>query len=57
MTGGGGLALLAGLIILGTAAGTFELSEIVAMGDAIRVHDAYLPILILVLAGAFTKSA
>ena len=57
VTGGGGLALLAGLIILGTAAGTFELSEIVAMGDAIRVHDAYLPILILVLAGAFTKSA
>ncbi|MFT5485614.1 MAG: multicomponent Na+:H+ antiporter subunit A [Alphaproteobacteria bacterium] len=57
VTGGGGLALLAGLILLGGAAGSYELSEIIAMGDTIRVHDSYLPILILILAGAFTKSA
>ena len=57
LTGAGGLALLAGLILMGLAAGSFELSEIIAQGDAIRAHALYLPILILVLLGAFTKSA
>ncbi len=57
LTGAGGLALLAGLILLGNVAGSFELSEILAQGDLIRGHDLYLPILILVLLGAFTKSA
>ncbi|MDJ0950896.1 MAG: putative monovalent cation/H+ antiporter subunit A [Alphaproteobacteria bacterium] len=57
LTGAGGLALLAGLILLATAAGSFELSEILASGDAVREHGLYLPILVLVLLGAFTKSA
>lgn len=57
VTGTGGLALLAGMILLGQAAGTYSLSEIRGMGDAIRNHDYYIPILILFLAGAFTKSA
>ncbi|MEM6478138.1 MAG: putative monovalent cation/H+ antiporter subunit A [Pseudomonadota bacterium] len=57
VTGAGALALLAGLILIGFTAGTFELSEILAQGDALRESDLYIPILILVLAGAFTKSA
>ena len=57
VTGAGALALLAGLILLGLSAGTFEISEILAKGDAVRAHALYLPILILILAGAFTKSA
>ncbi len=57
LTGAGGLALLAGLILLGLAAGSFEFSAIIAQGDAVRAHDLYLPILVLVLMGAFTKSA
>ncbi len=57
LTGAGGLALLAGIILLGTAAGTFELSEIRSQGDLIRQHEMYVPILALVLLGAFTKSA
>jgi len=57
LTGTGGLALLAGMILLGNAAGSFELSEILTMGDEIRAHDHYVAILILFLAGAFTKSA
>ena len=57
LTGTGGLALLAGAILLGAAAGTYSLTEIRGMGDAIRNHDLYIPILILFLAGAFTKSA
>ncbi|MBF9043141.1 putative monovalent cation/H+ antiporter subunit A [Rhodobacterales bacterium HKCCE4037] len=57
VTGTGGLALLAGMILLGQAAGTFSLSEILTMGDAIRGHAHYDAILVLFLAGAFTKSA
>jgi multicomponent Na+:H+ antiporter subunit A len=57
VTGAGGLALLAGLILLGGAAGSFELSEINAQGAALAEHPLFLPILILLLAGAFTKSA
>jgi multicomponent Na+:H+ antiporter subunit A len=57
VTAGGGLALLAGLLLLGRAAGTYELSELVTQGDALRAHALYVPLLLLVLAGAFTKSA
>ncbi|NIA69765.1 putative monovalent cation/H+ antiporter subunit A [Pelagibius litoralis] len=57
VTGAGGLALLAGLILLGFAAGSFELSVILTQGDLIRADALYLPILVLVLLGAFTKSA
>ncbi len=57
VTGAGGLALLAGMILLGVAAGTYELSEIRLLGDAIRAHGLYVPIAILFLLGAFTKSA
>jgi multicomponent K+:H+ antiporter subunit A len=57
VTGGGGLALLAGLLLLGQMAGSFELSEVLARGDLIRVHPLYPIMLMLVLVGAFTKSA
>ncbi|WP_405404911.1 putative monovalent cation/H+ antiporter subunit A [Paracoccus sp. Ld10] len=57
VTGTGGLILLAGLIVLGTVAGTLQLSQIVTMGDMIRAHPWYLAIMLLFLAGAFTKSA
>ncbi|HEU4522873.1 MAG TPA: putative monovalent cation/H+ antiporter subunit A, partial [Thermoanaerobaculia bacterium] len=57
VTGGGGMALMAGFVLLGSAAGSFELTAILAQGDVIRAHPHYVPILILVLLGAFTKSA
>ncbi|MEJ5297995.1 MAG: proton-conducting transporter membrane subunit, partial [Armatimonadota bacterium] len=57
VTGTGGLAMLAGFLLLGTAAGSMELSEIVGRGEQIRSAALYLPVLILVLLGAFTKSA
>lgn len=57
VTGAGGLALLAGLVLLGMAGGSLELSALLAQGDLVRSHELYLPILILVLLGAFTKSA
>jgi multicomponent Na+:H+ antiporter subunit A len=57
ITGTGGLALLAGIVLIGNVAGTFELSEIRAQGDVVLTSATYLPILLLFLAGAFTKSA
>ncbi len=56
ITGAGGLALLAGLIWLGLVTGTTRISEITAAGG-LGGHAAYLPITLLVLAGAFAKSA
>lgn len=57
VTGGGGLALLAGLLIMGQIVGSMEMPEILASGDVLRSHPLYLEILFLVLAGAITKSA
>jgi multicomponent K+:H+ antiporter subunit A len=57
VTGAGGLALLAGILLLGGIAGSFDLSVILAAGERIRAHALYAPTLILILLGAFTKSA
>ncbi len=57
VTGGGGLALLAGILLIGNIAGSYELETVIAAADVIRGHELYLPALILVLLGAFTKSA
>ncbi|MGC1482083.1 MAG: putative monovalent cation/H+ antiporter subunit A [Chthoniobacterales bacterium] len=58
VTGLGGLALMAGLILLGRIAGTFEISEILALGPAPIIESPLFPAtLILILLGAFTKSA
>ncbi len=53
----GGLALLGGFVLLGHIAGSYELSAILPQGDAIRAHPLYTPMLVLILLGAFTKSA
>jgi multicomponent K+:H+ antiporter subunit A len=57
ITGAGGLAMLAGILIIGNIVGSFNLTEVLAAGDQIRQHDAYLPALVLILLGVFTKSA
>jgi len=57
VTGGGGLALLAGLLLMAQAGGAMELSTLLQSGDVLRDHPDYMAILILVLMGAFTKSA
>jgi multicomponent Na+:H+ antiporter subunit A len=57
VTGGGGLALLAGLIIMGSVAGSMELSEILSDPEALTGSALYVPMTILVLLGAFSKSA
>ncbi len=57
VTGSGGLALIGGMLILGQIAGSYQLTEILQQGDVIRASEWYLPALILILIGAFTKSA
>ena len=57
VTGGGGLAMLAGFLLIGATAGTFELSALRDMGEVLQDSPLYIPILVLVLCGAFTKSA
>lgn len=57
VTGTGGLAMIAGMMILGQIAGSYEISEILLAKDAIQSSEWYLPALILILIGAFTKSA
>jgi len=57
ITGSGGLAMLAGFLLLGHEVGSFQISEIVANPAAITESAAYAPALILIALGAFTKSA
>ncbi len=57
ITGAGGLAMLAGILLLGEMVGSYDLSVVLASGDVIRAHPLYVPALVLILLGAFTKSA
>jgi multicomponent Na+:H+ antiporter subunit A len=57
ITAGGGLALLLGLVVVGQMADSLRLSEWVARGEMLQAHPLYLPVLILILTGAFAKSA
>ncbi|MDE4133343.1 monovalent cation/H+ antiporter subunit A [Phaeobacter sp. QD34_3] len=57
ITGSGGLAMIGGMLILGHIAGSYDLSVILQNKDLIQASPLYLPALILILIGCFTKSA
>ena len=57
VTGSGGLAMIGGMLILGHIAGSYDLSVILQHKDLIQASPLYAPALILILIGAFTKSA
>lgn len=57
VTGGGGLLLLAGLLLLWGMTGVVQLSDLLQFGDVVRGSPLYFAALLLVLGGAFTKSA
>ena len=57
ITGGGGLCLLAGVLLIGHIVGTTDLDTVLAAGGQIRAHPMYETALVLVLLGCFTKSA
>lgn len=57
VTGGGGLALIGGLVLLGQIAGSYELGDILVRGELIQSSPLYPVALVLILLGCFTKSA
>jgi multicomponent K+:H+ antiporter subunit A len=57
VTASGGLCLFAGVLILGHIVGSYDLDRVLASGTLIRAHPLYLPTLVLILLGGFTKSA
>lgn len=57
VTGFGGLMMLSGFVLLGQVSGTYSIQEMFGQSGIITQHHLYLPILILILGGAFSKSA
>ncbi|MFD2670434.1 Na+/H+ antiporter subunit A [Marinicrinis sediminis] len=53
----GGFAMFAGFILLYVMTGTFSVREIYSQLDVVTAHDWFVPAMLLVLLGAFTKSA
>ncbi|WP_432816679.1 monovalent cation/H+ antiporter subunit A [Sulfitobacter sp. JB4-11] len=57
VTGMGGLAMIGGMLLLGQIVGSYDLSVILQNRELIQESPLYLPALILILLGCFTKSA
>jgi multicomponent K+:H+ antiporter subunit A len=57
VTGTGGLAMLAGMLVIGHIVGSYDLDHVLAAGALIKGHPLYLTALVLILLGALTKSA
>ena len=57
VTGGGGLAMLGGFMLLGQIAGTYEISAMLGQVAQIQADPMFVPALLLILLGCFTKSA
>lgn len=53
----GGFAMLAGFILLYVETGTFSIQSLIGQADVIMQSPFFIPAMILVLLGAFTKSA
>jgi NADH:ubiquinone oxidoreductase subunit 5 (subunit L)/multisubunit Na+/H+ antiporter MnhA subunit/multisubunit Na+/H+ antiporter MnhB subunit len=57
ITGGGGIALLIGLLLVSHVANSTELAAILGQGDVLRSSSLYPTMLCLIALGAFAKSA
>lgn len=53
----GGLSMLGGIILLYLITGTFSISEIIQQSNEIMTHHLFIPAMLCILLGAFTKSA
>jgi multicomponent Na+:H+ antiporter subunit A len=53
----GGLALLGGFLLLSVIGGTYSIRELAAQASEWTDHSLFVPALLLILLGAFTKSA
>lgn len=57
VTGAGGLALLAAVLLMGKVVGSYQLDQVLAARDVLQRSPLFVPVLVLVLLAAFTKSA
>ncbi len=57
VTGAGGLSMIAGMLLIGSQVGSYDLTVILTQASQIQNSDVYLPALLLILLGCFTKSA
>ncbi|MFV0623202.1 monovalent cation/H+ antiporter subunit A [Sphingomonas sp. ac-8] len=57
VTAAGGVCLLLGFLLIGRIVGSYDVDRVLASGDLVRASPFYTPALVLVLIGAFTKSA
>ena len=53
----GGLVMLTGFIMLSMNAGTYSIREIISQVDVLKSQSLFIPAMVLILLGAFTKSA
>ncbi|WP_339283413.1 Na+/H+ antiporter subunit A [Oceanobacillus sp. FSL K6-3682] len=57
ITVSGGISMLVGFIMVGSMSNTWSIREVIANVGAISDHALFIPAMLLVLLGAFTKSA
>jgi multicomponent Na+:H+ antiporter subunit A len=57
VTVSGGLAMFGGFVLIATITGTYDIATILSNGDLLRAHPLYTGAAVLILLGAFTKSA
>jgi len=57
ITGGGGVALLLGFILISFITGTMDITALLSSGDMLRNSSFYPAVLVLIALAAFTKSA
>ncbi|RIK98307.1 MAG: monovalent cation/H+ antiporter subunit A [Proteobacteria bacterium] len=53
----GGLSLLVGVLLIGHIVGSYDLDEVLEAAPLIKSHSLYVPVVVLITLGAFTKSA
>ncbi len=53
----GGLSMLAGFVLLSNMTNTFSIREMIAQVDMLPTNSLFIPAMLLILLGAFTKSA
>ncbi|MEB3753229.1 monovalent cation/H+ antiporter subunit A [Acinetobacter sp. MD2(2019)] len=57
ITGMGGLSMLGGFLLLGHMAGSYQIDQILMLGSSLQQQPLFIPAMLLILLGAFTKSA
>lgn len=53
----GGFSMLVGFVLLYSITGTFSIQETIALSSEVVSHELFLPAMLTILLGAFTKSA